>query len=291
MVACRIGAMIGFVIASCFVVGSPAYAELGTRDETCKMVGSRSWAPAPWHLVDMWTHVNGPDTFQSLSIDVEVDGDVTQPGGGKLTYIAPIYGKINDNGFYFGMQTDVSRPGGAVRGFLFSRWGRASTQDARVAAEGWSSALTAAQSGEGDFVGVRVAYPWSAGRYTFHLRPDRLDGDATWIGLTIHDHQTNDDIDVGSLRFPGRQVVLDGAVASFVEIYGGDVINNLCRSRMPATGVTVLSRLLVNGQAINLRRDSSCYFSKDVPPLTSITRTVSKIAIQFGRVPVGAPCD
>ncbi|CDL01015.1 conserved protein of unknown function [Magnetospirillum gryphiswaldense MSR-1 v2] len=277
------------VLAGVFLV-SNVRAEMKSDAETCEAITGGRWKQPAWHLVDMWYDLGDSQPFKSLTIEVEVDGDVTEPGRDKLIYIAPVYGKINGSGFYFGMQTDVSRPGGAKRGFIFSRWGRASSEDAAPAEGGWSAALTHAQSNEGDFAGVRVAYPWKAGRYLFRMEPTMSDGGGTWVALVVGEYDSGKVIEVGSVRFPGQDLTIDKDAVSFVEIYGHEVIDNICRTRMPSTGVAVFRQLEVNERAIDLRRRSSCVFPRDVPPLAAVSRSPDDVIVEFGRAPWGERC-
>lgn len=282
-------ALLTVLLSGLFLSASFARAAQSSREETCGAIEGRTWKRSPWHYVDIWQDIGDFPKLKSISIDVDVDGDFTADGAGKLMYIAPLYGKIAGSGFYFGMQTDVSRPGKPIRGFLFSRWGRARSDDAEPAPGGWHSALTHEQSREGDFVGVRLAYPWGAGRYTFRLEPIAQDNVGTWINLQIHDHQTDQRIDAGSLRFPGSDLTLDKDFVNFVELYGGGVIDNICRTAMPATGTVRFGPLDVNGRTVDPKM-GRCTFPKDVPPLAAVTRSASGIKVVFGRSVTGDRC-
>ncbi|MBF0392722.1 MAG: hypothetical protein HQL38_08560 [Alphaproteobacteria bacterium] len=255
-------------------------------DDTCRIIQAQSWKGPPWHLAATWYDIAQPTELRSLAMTVEVEGDFTSGPPGKRIFVAPLFGKIGGAAFYLGLQTDVGAQG--VKGFLFSRWGRVHDGDARPAPGGWHRALTNEASREGDFVGVRVAYPWTAGRHTFTLSRGESDAEGTWIGLTVRDHQTGRTVDVGSLRFPGG-LALGDKFSSFVELYGGDVIEGVCRTTMPATGTVRLGAPMVNGSALDMRK-SRCSFVKEVPPLAAITRSRDEVQIAFGRAVGGERC-
>lgn len=262
----------------------------GTPEETCRGIETRRWKASPWHLVDMWYSAGESMPFRSLEMEVDIGGAFTDAGPGAMTYVAPLFGTVGRTNFYLGMQTDVSRPGkAAVRGFLFSRWGRADEGDARPAPGGWQQALPHERSNEGDFVGVRLAYPWTAGRYTFRLEPQERDGEGIWVAFEIADHQSGQWIDGGSLRFPASDGTLGRDFASFVEIYGGGIIDNICRTAMPATGSVRFGPLMMNDGALDATR-SRCAFPGDVPPLAAVTRSPDGVHVVFGHWMAGERC-
>ena len=133
-------------------------------------------------------------------------------------------GRINAIGYYFGLQTDVYRPGvgGAGKGILYSRWETRDLANARAAEDGWTQ-----QSGhEGNFIGVRRNYDWTAGDYTARLAPDGLEDDGEWYSLWITHNNTEETTWAGSLKFPLVNGMSQQHPHSYttLEIYGGKYI-------------------------------------------------------------------
>ena len=66
-------------------------------------------------------------------------------------------------------------------------------------------------------------YAWTKGKYTYKIkRTDRQDIHGkpfTWVQATLVRHDKHDEVFLGSLRFPGDQLMLSRQLASFVEIY------------------------------------------------------------------------
>ena len=123
--------------------------------------------------------------------------------------------------FYFGLQTDVSRPGSSSeKGLIFSRWETRNLSNAKVAVGGWSQS----SGHEGDFIGVRISYDWNEGEYQARISPeDGNQGEDGWYGVWIKDLSTNVTTWGGSLKFPPRGVSPHNPVRvySTMEIYGG----------------------------------------------------------------------
>lgn len=177
------------------------------------------WRALPWHLVDY--HHKFPPTgiFRGLSIDMTLTGEVA---AGTSLYLSPLWGKLDETGFYFGFVSQLSGPKGRSlvgKGLLFSRWGLASAADARAAEGMWAYIGDKRTSGEGDYVSVRRAFAWGQGRYTFTLSARPADGDAVWVDLRVREHRTGRLIDGGGLKFPGAVPRLGRTVVSFVEMF------------------------------------------------------------------------
>lgn len=218
------------------------------------------WRPLPWHLIDHTYRIPPAARFHSLNMDVELTGT---PATGDFLYVAPLWGEIGGNGFYFGLQTDIwdgHCPCYRGKGAIFSRWGRASLADARPAAAGWSEALDAAHSAENAYAGVRLPYGWRGGAYHFHLAAqDTADG-GCWVDLTITEDASGRTDDVGSLHFPRCGPVMPSPV-SFVEVYGR---NAPAPPRIPTLTVRFHGPV-VNGQPIVSA--GSWYIPTGVPPV------------------------
>ena len=239
----------------------------------------------PWHLVDLYWTPAQTVTCEWFSVDVTIEGDV--PTNLPL-YIAPFGGgegcTINGIMCYGGLQT---KPDGGDRkdtrirplgepGFLFSRWGERSLDALRMSSRG------ACQSSghEGDFIGVRVREPWSAGTYTYIVRGmDRqvVDGKPhRWLGAFVYNHQTDRETYIGAIRVPGDGLVLGNTLTSFVEIYGGAITVD----RVPALTIT-LGHHQADGQPIAMKQ-AMAYHPKEFPlraQATAVERTAARVAV------------
>jgi hypothetical protein len=136
----------------------------------------------------------------------------------QFLYICVLFGMIGKTAFYFGLQTDQTDD----RGIIFSRFGPGDqTNDIRAPANGQAVALTAAHSGEGDFVSVRTTYPWTRGAYEFVLSRRPADsGPGFWADLRLIDRNRGSVIDGGSLRFNAEDATAKpNSLSSFVELY------------------------------------------------------------------------
>ena len=94
--------------------------------------------------------------------------------------------------------------------------------NARAAEDGWTQ-----QSGhEGNFIGVRRNYDWTAGDYTARLAPDGLEDDGEWYSLWITHNNTEETTWAGSLKFPLVNGMSQQHPHSYttLEIYGGKYI-------------------------------------------------------------------
>lgn len=101
------------------------------------------------------------------------------------------------NVFYFGIQTNVQ---GRGRGLIFSRFGTRDLANAETAgtADSWS----VSSGSEGDFIGVRRTYYWTAHHYVLRLRAMRDDSDGRWFGFWLIDKDLNAETYGGALKFP-----------------------------------------------------------------------------------------
>src|SRR5437899_508600 len=113
----------------------------------------------PGGLTYIWWRFDKAE-FEDFQIDITIHNDIgTRPG----LYFQMYQGQIGDVGFYFGLQTDVFRPGmgGQGKGLLFSRWKTRELSETRPASDGWAESA----GYEGDFVGIRKKYTWTNHRY------------------------------------------------------------------------------------------------------------------------------
>jgi hypothetical protein len=180
--------------------------------------------PRAWRLVEVWWDLGKEHVFDSLGFDVTISDDISQKA--KL-FLAPIgLGYLNETPFQGGLQTlaevgagDEERPGPTGPGLIFTMSTERSLDSARAAAGGFRSGSRR----EGDSVSVLRFYAWTKGKYTYKIkRAARQDIHGklfTWIQASVVRHDKHDEVFVGSLRFPGDQLMLSRQLASFVEIY------------------------------------------------------------------------
>ena len=174
---------------------------------------------APAYIDWRWNPEQEP--FREIVTEFTIHNDVGDWSDQHGYYLILIQNSISDVGFYFGLQTDVNDPsyGRRGKGLIFSRWKTRDLANARYTEEhGW----TESAGHEGDFIGVRRSYEWSAGNYRVRIAPDGLDPDGEWFGLWITDLDTNETTWIGSLKFP----ILDGTAtikpytSGTIELYG-----------------------------------------------------------------------
>lgn len=169
-----------------------------------------------------WRWKSEQESFREIVTDFTIHNDVDDWSGQHGYYLILLQNSISDVGFYFGLQTNVNDPsyGRRGKGMIFSRWKTRDLANARIAdaEEGW----TESAGHEGDFIGVRRNYNWSAGNYRVRIAPDGLDPDGEWFGLWITDLDANETTWIGSLKFP----LLNGTAkinphsSATIELYG-----------------------------------------------------------------------
>ena len=146
-------------------------------------------------LWDSNEHVN------EFTMDFTIHNDVGSfsPETNGL-YLMLGHARLRGTGFYFGLQTDVYGSRWPYeKGIIFSRWGTRDLANAKVADGGWSQS----SGHEGDFIGVRLPYDWSAGDYRVRLAlEDGGAGEEGWYGVWITDLSTGITTWGGSLKFP-----------------------------------------------------------------------------------------
>jgi len=158
--------------------------------------------------------------LQSIDFDLTIhnDIDVRELPTVSGLYLILFMSAVSGTGYYFGIQTDVYDPRigrGRGKGLMFSRWDTRDLYTVRVAPDGWSQSA----GYEGDFVGVRKAYPWGAGNYRVRIALDGDDDKGRWFGLWITDKATGETTWCGSLRFD-RFTSLEPSGGTAPEIYG-----------------------------------------------------------------------
>lgn len=254
---------------------APAAVSPQTRPAEKKLPGP------PWHLVDLWWDLGKESPFESYSIDVDISETV--PSSVNL-YVAPLgIAHLNKTPFYGGIQTKMAgytkrnrRLHSIGRGFIFSMWGQRSLDAIRIPADG----VCESSGYEGDFVSVRRPFDWKKGKYTYRVvRMDKevVDGNSyTWGGVLVHSHETDENVFVGALRFPGENLTLGRKVASFVEIYG---------RRIPLTDIPKLTvtfgNLKVNGKPVD-KPPVTAIYPKNAPDYASATCKDGAVLVTVG---------
>ncbi len=180
------------------------------RPDLAQTIPSPQWMTAAW-----WHWEEGQ---ASLEIDFTIHTNVADWSDRNGLYLILAGGaKIGDTLFYFGLQTDVARPGvgRAGKGVIFSRWETRDLSNARLAPNGFAESA----GHEGDFIGVRRPYDWSAGRYRARLARYDSDSQGDWFGLWITDKDHGRTTWIGALRFP-HAAGISPAFSSVIEVYG-----------------------------------------------------------------------
>jgi hypothetical protein len=203
-----------------------------------------------WRLVDVWWDLGKEHVFDSLGLDVTISDDL--PLKASL-FLAPIgLGHLNETPFQGGFQTladggasDEKRSGPIGPGLIFTLPAERSVDAAREAAGGsrWSPGP------DGDSVSVVRPYAWTKGKYTYKIKRSNrqvIKGKPfTWVLATVVRHDKHDEVIVGSLRFPGDQLMLSRQIDSFVELY----TRGRTALETPKLSVT-LENLQINGTAL-----------------------------------------
>jgi hypothetical protein len=237
--------------------------------------------PPPWHLIDIWWDIGQDTAFESYSIDTTISDDVPQTVN---LYVAPIgIAELSGTKFYGGIQTQAdgyTKRDQHLRkigpGFLMSMWGQRSPDAIRPSAGGlWQSS-----GHEGDFVSVRRPYEWKKGKFTYRVaRMDRevVEGKPyTWVGAFVYSHESDENIFVGALRFPGENLILASKLASFVEIYG----RQIPVEQIPKLTVT-FGNLRVNGQAVE-KPTATAVYPKGVPDYAEAVAQDGQVVVKVG---------
>jgi hypothetical protein len=179
-----------------------------------------------------------PERCASLEFDVTIHDD---PGEDVGEYLSPFNGEIDGAQIYFGIQTDVFRPGspepgyptgvGIGKGLIFSTWWTFDAADTRVPDDGFIQLGTH----EGRFVGVRRGFDWGVGDYRVRLTRGEAAGDGDWFdyfivpieerfpGSTQRPAVAGEEVWIGSLRFrrarADRPATISSRGSAFLEVY------------------------------------------------------------------------
>lgn len=236
----------------------------------------------PWHLVDLWWDAGRETPFESYSLDVTFDVDVSPD---VRLYVAPLgLAHLSGTPVYGGIQTRSdghTRADSRVRelgpGLLMSMWNERSLDAIRPALGGFCQS----SGHEGDFVSVRRPYAWRRGTYTY--RVVRMDEETiegrpyTWVGAFLHAHGPDEHVFIGALRFPGHDLVLSRKLASFVEVYGP----RRPVEEIPRVKVT-FSRPRINGVEVE-RPPVEAIYPKGVPDYAEAVATPAGVVVTVGQ--------
>ena len=167
-----------------------------------------------------WRWEGGQGGFREVTTDFTIHNDVGDFSDQHGFYLILMQNSISDVGFYFGLQTDAN---GRGKGLIFSRW---KTRDLANAKHDDTYGWTESSGHEGDFIGVRRSYEWSAGDYRIRVAPDGLAPDGEWFGLWITDLNTGVTSWIGSLKFPlsDGTAVIEPRSSATIELYGVEPI-------------------------------------------------------------------
>ena len=168
-----------------------------------------------------WNWNDNQGRFRELVVDLTIHNDLDSFLGDYGIYLILGQGHISEEGYYFGIQTDVSDPrigGSRGKGLVFSRWGTRDLANGRVPEDGW----TESSGHEGDFIDVRRNYDWAAGDYRLRLGPDGAETDGEWFSLWITEMASDTTTWIGALKFPylDNRAVIAPPSYTTIEVYG-----------------------------------------------------------------------
>ena len=182
-------------------------------------------APARALLYANWDLAHAAN---ELHVPYTIHNDVELRGRNGIFLMGCPGSRINDAGFYFGFQTEVSKPnlGGLGKGTIYSRWylgnepAEVRLADVQVPTNGWT------ESGdyEGNFVSVRTTYSWTEGRYILQMRGGEVDEHGRWFEFWVVD-EAGEETWAGSLRFPlvAGEARIAPYCATSIELYGSPI--------------------------------------------------------------------
>jgi hypothetical protein len=234
-----------------------------------------------WRLVDVWWDLGKEQVFDSLGFDVTISDDF--PPKADL-FLAPIgLGYLNETPFQGGLQTLVetgsrgqARPGPMGPGLIFTLHAEHSIDAARPALCG----LRRSSGPEGDSVSVVRPYAWTKGKYSYRIKRQGREiirgKPFTWVQATLVRHHEHDELILGSLRFPGEQLMLSRQLDSFVEIYTPE----RTLGETPKLSVT-LENLQINGRPVEYLTALAEY-PEGVPDFAVASGNGTSVSITLG---------
>jgi hypothetical protein len=185
------------------------------QDRCCKAPSASGAFKLPAHV--SWVHWTFSGPAAAIEFPVRI---VDDPGTKVGLFFVPMQGVIEGITFYFGIQTDVSKPnvGGTGKGVIFNRWDTLDPTYTRVATGGFIEIGTH----EGNFVGVRQNIAWTPGEYTLRIARADSDGAADWFEATIKD-AGGTITPIGGLKFDRKAAATPSTIEEtgtlFCEVY------------------------------------------------------------------------
>ncbi|MFV0606247.1 MAG: hypothetical protein ACK5NK_10440 [Niabella sp.] len=192
----------------------------------------------PLHFTNTYYSLkNDIEDFNSISIDIEICNKIPQ---NYSFYISPFNLRFNNIPMYCGIQSKgggISSKTGKNEEIsfngIFSRWYERDKNALKT------DGYFASAAGEGDFISVREAIGWKKGKYRITLKKDGIipgnplpkninekdtyftwgEYEHTWITMTVEDLKSHKTSVIGSLAFPGKNIVLGKKIVSFLEQY------------------------------------------------------------------------
>lgn len=177
-------------------------------------------ARVPEHMAYAWWDWDrNRIKFREITTDVTIHNDVSHFPDRMGLYLILGNGEISGKGYYYGIQVDGGGGYPIEERVIYSRWDTRDLANARIPEDGW----TQSSGHEGDFIGVRRAYDWTAGEYRLRLGPDGKDENGEWFGLWITDLATRETTWIGSLKFPyvANDALISPPTYATIEVYGG----------------------------------------------------------------------
>jgi len=245
-------------------------------------------ATPPWHMVGLYFTLDQSYEMETFSVDLKVLSDVPDD---LYLYISPFGGgRINETGFYGGIQTQCGGYQSVLgeqndgpfiplgRAMIFSRWGNRESSAIRMAAGG----VCESSGYEGDFISVRNSLKWKKGTYTLTLKKTEqtvlLSTELhTRVELQVYDHQKKQTFVCGSLAFPGTTLVLDPENYLFFELYSKRVnVNELPPMKF------VCENYCVNGKPVHIPFVAANY-DKNFPKYADAAYANGTFSVEIGK--------
>jgi len=216
--------------------------------------------------------------LNDLAFEIEiVSGDEQYPG----RYFQLYDGNVGGIGKYFGFQTELWNPSGRWlgKGLLYSRWESNDLADVRLASGGY---VERSPTKEGGFIGVRLPFDWTLGRYTCWFRPTDDDSDGRWYEFRVRRHADGVEVTPGSLRFSFTKAgppLIDNGCGTWTEVYG-DLLHSPNDEDVPTTTLIVKS-IAANSGRVLLQRCRTTYNPRFTAAEASVTNRT--LTLRSGR--------
>jgi hypothetical protein len=214
--------------------------------------------------------------FESISLKLILESGFDTTKG---LYFQCYDGFINEVGMYWGLQTNIYRPGrGFVgNGVIFSRWGTDDPSDAMIPENGFLEN----SAHEGQFIGVRKPVKLTPGEYTIKLGKTAGDFRGDWYSLSLQ-YEENSPTDCGSLLFPvsDNKGFTDGC-GTWIEAYWTEEENFvLNESEIPQLNIVL--ETIFAGENIHPQSASVLYPYSAAVNISDVTRIGSATKWEIG---------